>query len=399
MAASGKQNTRGIVAFLKAETAGGAIMLLVAALALLVANSPAAEWYTHFIEAPIALGFGDTSLSAPLQHFVKDVLMVFFFLLIGMELKREMLEGFLSNRSQVLLPLLAAIGGMALPALVFVLINHGISGNLHGWAIPSATDIAFAVCVLMLAGKHVPPALKVFLLAIAIFDDLGAILVIAFFYSGAVELAALAWVAVGLGALYALNRAQVMAIFPYLAVGVLLWFLLHDAGIHTTIAGVAVGMAIPLRDRAQSSASPLATCMHYLHPWVSFLVLPLFAFTSAGIDLTGINLAALAAPMPLGVALGLFIGKQLGIFVTTWLLINVGVAQLPAGTRWLHIYAVALLAGIGFTMSLFIGFLAFDEAAMHAQVKLGVIVGSLMSAVLGGLIIRLSTAKKAPHAF
>lgn len=388
-----KQLGSKLTAFFKAETTGGAVMLMVAALAMLVANSSFAPWYHAFIETPVGMHLGGLEARVPLQHFVKDVLMVFFFFIIGMELKREMLEGFLTDRKQIMLPLIAAIGGMALPALVFMLTNQEMPQNQHGWAIPSATDIAFAVCVLMLAGKHVPPALKIFLLAIAIFDDLGAILVIAFFYSGAVSLMSLLWVAGGLCLLYILNRLAVMALLPYLLVGVLLWFLLHHAGVHTTLAGVMVGLAIPLRDAKQSSRSPLNTAMHFLHPWVSFAILPLFAFVSAGVSLAGIDRAALLAPLPLGVALGLFVGKQIGIFGSTWLLVKTRLVALPEGTSWPQIYAVALLAGIGFTMSLFIGFLAFDTAAMHHQVKLGVIVGSALSAILGAVVIRASTRK------
>lgn len=389
-----KQRGNKLAAFFKAETTGGAVMLLVAALAMMVANSPLASWYQAFIETPVGLHLGGLEARVPLQHFVKDVLMVFFFFIIGMELKREMLEGFLTDRKQIVLPLITAIGGMALPALVFMLINQEVPQNQHGWAIPSATDIAFAVCVLMLAGKHVPPALKIFLLAIAIFDDLGAILVIAFFYSGAVSLMSLMWVAGGVSLLYALNRFRVMALLPYLLVGVLLWFLLHHAGVHTTLAGVMIGLAIPLRDATRSSRSPLNTAMHFLHPWVSFAILPLFAFVSAGVSLAGIDKAALLAPLPLGVALGLFVGKQIGIFGSTWLLVKTRLVTLPEGTSWLQIYAVALLAGIGFTMSLFIGFLAFDTADMHHQVKLGVIVGSAFSAILGAVMIRASTGRK-----
>lgn len=389
-----KQLGSKLTAFFKAETTGGAVMLLVAALAMLVANSSFAPWYHAFIETSVGVQLGGLDAHVPLQHFVKDVLMVFFFFIIGMELKREMLEGFLTDRKQILLPLIAAIGGMALPALVFMLTNQEMPQNQHGWAIPSATDIAFAVSVLVLAGKHVPPALKIFLLAIAIFDDLGAILVIAFFYSGAVSLMSLVWVAGGVCLLYILNRLAVMALLPYLLVGVLLWFLLHHAGVHTTIAGVVVGLAIPLRDATRSSRSPLNSAMHFLHPWVSFAILPLFAFVSAGVSLAGIDKAALLAPLPLGVALGLFVGKQIGIFGSTWLLVKTRLVPLPEGTSWLQIYAVALLAGIGFTMSLFIGFLAFDTADMHHQVKLGVIVGSALSAILGAVVIRLSTRQK-----
>lgn len=388
-----KSIARRLKKFINSETSGGVLMILTAIIAMLVANAPTAEWYYHFVKTPISFGFGDASVSEPLKQWVKDILMVFFFLLVGMELKREAIEGFLSDRKQILLPLVAALGGMAAPAVVFMFINQGIPENLHGWAIPSATDIAFALCILMLAGKHLPPSLKIFLLAIAIFDDLGAILVIAFFYSGALAIMPLLAVVACTTLLFVLNKLRVMAISAYLGVGVLLWFCLYHSGIHTTIGGVLVGMAIPLRDPDDESNSPLNTCMHFLHPWVSFLILPIFAFTAAGINLNGIEISALTEPLVLGVALGLFIGKQIGIFGTSFLLVKCGLSDLPEGANWKQIYGVSIIAGIGFTMSLFIGMLAFNEPHMQEQVKLGVIAGSILATVVGWGMLRITNTK------
>jgi len=393
MATKQKTLTRRLKKFFKAESTGGILMIATAIIAMIVANGMTAEWYQHFVKTPISFEFGNASVSEPLKQWVKDILMVFFFLLVGMELKREMLEGFLSDRKQILLPLFAAIGGMAAPAAVFLLINQGMPEHYNGWAIPSATDIAFAVCILMLAGKYIPPALKIFLLAIAIFDDLGAILVIAFFYSGTLAITPLLMVAACTALLFLLNKFRVMAISIYLAVGVLLWFCLYRSGIHTTIGGVLVGMAIPLRDPDDESNSPLNTCMHFLHPWVSFLVLPIFAFTTAGINLTGIALSSLLEPLVLGVALGLFIGKQIGIFGTSFLLVKCGFATLPEGTNWRQVYGVSIIAGIGFTMSLFIGMLAFDSQQMQEQMKLGVIAGSILATAIGWVVLRGATSK------
>lgn len=377
--------------FLAMEAAGGILMIAAAALAMLAANSPFAELYQSFILMPVAIGFGEQVASHTLSHWVKDVLMVFFFLLIGLELKREMAEGVLARRDQILLPLVAALGGMVAPALVYLLINTGIPQNFSGWAIPSATDIAFALCVLMMVGKGVPPAAKIFLLAIAIFDDLGAILVIAFFYSGGVQWGAVGMAGLGVAALFALNRLGVARILAYLAIGVYLWFCLHAAGIHTTIAGVLVGVLMPMRVRDRS---PVNHTIHFLHPWVGFFILPIFAFTSAGVSLAGISLQDALAPLPLGIALGLFLGKQIGIFGATWAMVKSGFAKLPEGTSWLHIYGVSVVAGIGFTMSLFIGILAFPEA-MQNEVKIGVIGGSLLSTLWGIAVFRVAAGRDA----
>jgi len=374
------QTSAGMLAeLLHSESSGGLIMIFTTVLALFAANGATAEWYNGFIH----YSMGGTSLS----EWVKDVLMVFFFLLVGMELKREMLEGFLVDKKQVLLPLFAAVGGMVAPAIVYLIINRGLPAYTNGWAIPSATDIAFALCILMLAGKKIPPSLKIFLLAIAIFDDLGAILIIAFFYSGPMQLVPFLTVAAGCAVLWALNKLRVMSLLAYLATGVGLWFALHASGIHTTIGGVLVGMAIPMRDSEEPSYSPLTQAMDLLHPWVNFLILPLFAFTAAGISLAG---ELTITPLVLGIAGGLFIGKQIGIFGITFLLVKLGIAKLPDGTGWRHIYGVSLLAGIGFTMSLFIGQLAFSSAEFQEEVKLGVLLGSIVSAFFGWLILRTS---------
>lgn len=377
--------------FFKAEASGGLVMLAATLVAMILANSEYAAWYHDFIQMQIGFSAGPASVLWPVSLWVQDVLMVLFFLVVGMELKREMREGFLSNRQQVLLPLAAAVGGMVAPAVIFLAINRHVPEHMNGWAIPSATDIAFALCILMLVGKKVPPALKIFLLAIAIFDDLGAILIIAFFYSDMPGVLPLLLTAGCGGLLYWLNRAQVMIILPYILTGIALWFTLHAGGIHTTIAGVMVGMAIPLRNPKESSDSPLNTCMHFLHPWVSFGVLPLFAFTAAGVNLEGLNLSSMLSPLVLGITAGLFVGKQIGIFGATWIVVKTKHATLPEGSGWQHIYGVSLLAGIGFTMSLFIGALAFPTE-LQEQVKLGVLAGSLLSAILGWAVLRWTRA-------
>ncbi len=356
------------------ESLGGIVMLTFAVLALLLANSPFSAWYAD--------------ITRPAGHFVKDVLMVLFFFSVGMELKREMREGLLSQKGQVMMPLIAAIGGMIVPALIYVALNHSDAVTVQGWAIPSATDIAFALAILLLLGKGVPPAAKILLLAIAIFDDLGAILIIAFFYNSHVAALPLALTALGLGILFFLNKKHVSALTPYLFTGVYLWFCLHASGIHTTIAGVAVGLAIPMRDKEKSS--PLEKALHFIHPWVTLLVLPVFAFTSAGVSLAGVEMKEFFAPMPLGIALGLFFGKQIGIFGSVFVLVKLKLAPKPEGLNWLHIYAVSVLAGIGFTMSLFIALLAFSAPHLQDIAKIGIIFGSLLSTVFGGLVLYFS---------
>lgn len=374
-----KSLARAFAAFIREESAGGILMIVCAALALFLANSHLAEWYL--------------SVCKPAKHFVKDVLMVLFFFTVGMELKREIKEGLLSQKGQVMLPLVAAIGGMVAPALIYTALNHSNPETIHGWAISSATDIAFALAILLLFGKSAPPAAKIVLLAIAIFDDLGAILIIALFYNAEVSLIPLALVVLGFLVLYGLNQRRVAALTPYIATGVYLWFCLDASGIHTTIAGVAVGLAVPMRDKRNSQDSPLNKCLHFLHPWVVFGVLPVFAFTSAGVSLAGVEFREFLEPMPLGIALGLFIGKQIGIFGSIFALVKMGLAAKPEGMNWLHVYAVSIIAGIGFTMSLFIALLAFTDPHLQDIAKIGIIAGSLLSTVYGGLMLFISSKR------
>ncbi len=374
--------------FIALESASGLFMIGFLVLATVITNSPLHDWYEGFIHTPIIVAIDHNHISAPLKEWVKDVLMVFFFLVVAIELKIEMLEGSLSQKGQVILPLLAAAGGVLVPALIYTGFNYTDTMNIHGWAIPTATDIAFALAIAVLAGKHVPPSAKILLLAIAIFDDLFAILIIALFYSSGLALNPLLLVLLGIGVLYALNRMAITQLTPYMLVGIYLWFCLHSCGIHTTIAGVLVGMAIPLRGDDMPNKSPLRHCMHLLHGWVSYLILPLFAFTAAGIDLTGMTMDLLLSPIPLGIALGLFLGKPIGIFLTTLLAVKLKVAPLPEGMSWNHVGAIAVTAGIGFTMSLFIGLLAFSNEQIQHMVKMGVVGGSLLSAITGYVLLR-----------
>ena len=383
--------------FIEQESSAGIVMIFTTIAALLIANGPMYADYKHFINIPLSFSLGDLYVSEPIKVWVKDLLMVLFFLLVGLELKREFKEGFLSSPDQVLLPGIAAFAGMAVPAALYVLFHMSEPQLMSGWAVSSATDIAFALAVLQLAGKHAPPAVKIFLLAIAIFDDLGAILIIAFFYSNHLDVSVLGYVAAGIAALVALNRARVGLVMPYMLLGIYLWFALYHAGIHTTLAGVMVGLAMPMRTGKpgdESPPSPVNQCIHFLHPWVAFLILPLFAFVSAGVHLRTLELAALAEPLPLSIAVALFAGKQIGIFLITFLTVKLGLASMPQGARWSHIYGVSVLAGIGFTMSLFIGYLAFD-ASLIDEVKLGVLTGSLASSLFGALVFALIRKDKA----
>jgi NhaA family Na+:H+ antiporter len=311
---------------------------------------------------------------------------------VGLEIKREVLEGELSNPAQVALPAFGAVGGMAVPALVYVALNRGDSLALNGWAIPAATDIAFALGVLSLLGKQVPAALKVFLLTLAILDDLGAILIIALFYSGDLSLASLAVAALALVVLFTLNRRGVVSIVPYVLIGVVLWAAVLKSGVHATLAGVVLALFIPLRVSPESAHSPLRRMEHELHPSVAFVILPVFAFANGGVDLSGTSMDMLLHPIPLGIALGLFLGKQLGVFGFAWLAIKLGLAQLPKGVTFVQVYAVAVLCGIGFTMSLFIASLAFEHARHSFVVdeRIGILAGSLISALTGYLILRAS---------
>jgi len=360
-------------------------MVVLAVLAMLAANSPLAEIYRAFITYPLTEHMS-------LKLFVKDVLMVIFFLMIGLELKHEMNEGALARRDQMALPLFCALGGMVGPALIYVWLNHADPAAVRGWAIPSATDIAFALAVLNIFGRGVASTAKVFLLAVAVFDDLGAIALIALFYNSGIApvplLAALALV----GVLAALARARVGALWAYMLAGAALAACFHYCGIHTTLAGVITGLAVPLH--VPGGASPQHRAANALQPYVNFFIVPLFAFVSAGVSLAVLPLSALLEPVPLGIMLGLFAGKQLGVFGTAALLIKLKLARMPQGSNWRQLYAVCVLTGIGFTMSLFITQLAFSDRGLQELATLGVLLGSLFSAVLGALLLRGALSKK-----
>ncbi|HTO39786.1 MAG TPA: Na+/H+ antiporter NhaA [Rhizomicrobium sp.] len=371
-----------LLAFLHSEAAGGVILMGVAALALAIANSPLAGLYFHTLHLPLG--------PLPVLEWINDGLMALFFLLVGLEIKREMIGGQLASWAQRALPGIAAAGGMAVPALIYLVVQRGDGQTLHGWAIPAATDIAFALGVITLLGSRVPVSLKVFLTALAILDDLGAVLIIAFFYAGDLHLWALGGVAVAAVVLLALNRLRVAGLWAYLGVGAVLWVCMLKSGVHATLAGVLLALFIPIT--AKGDARPLETLEHALAPWVAFLIVPLFGFANAGVALGGVGLSALTSPIPLGVGLGLFFGKQIGVFGSAFIAIKLRVAQLPHGASWRQLYGTAVLCGIGFTMSLFIGLLAFADPAQQDLTKIGVLAGSIASAVLGWII--LSTAAK-----
>jgi len=356
-----------------------------AALALLVANSPWATAYFDALHLEVA--------GLTIQHWINDALMALFFLLVGLEIKREFLDGELSTWSRRALPGIAAAGGMAVPALIYVGFNVASPETLRGWAIPAATDIAFALGVLSLLGSSAPISLKIFLTALAILDDLGAVLIIAFFYTSDLSLMFLALAGATLAVLIALNRFRIMNLAPYLILGGLLWYFVLQSGVHATLAGVALAMTGPLRpSRAapDDRHSPLHALEHTLSPWVAFLIVPIFGFANAGVSLAGFTPTALLDPVPLGVAAGLFIGKQVGVFGFAWVAIRWGLADLPARATWRQFYGVAALCGIGFTMSLFIGVLAFTDVHLQDETKIGVLLGSVLSAILGWALMRSS---------
>jgi NhaA family Na+:H+ antiporter len=377
--------SKAIDRFFKHEAAGGILLMAAASLALIIANSGWAGGYEALLETKLSILIGDQGLSKALILWINDGLMAIFFFLIGLELKAEMKEGKLKNPADVMLPGLAAVGGMIAPALVFLAFNFTDAVTRGGWAIPAATDIAFAVGVLALLGKRVPPALKIFLLTLAILDDLGAIIIIALFYTSELHLNYLIMALVPLAAMMWLNWRGTHRIAPFVLLGAILWVLVLKSGVHATIAGVVTAFFVPLRDRF--GKSPLHSVEHGLQPYVMFLIVPIFAFANAGVVLTGLSFADLFAPLPLGIAAGLFIGKQIGVFGATWLTVNSGLARLPDGVTWQHIYGLACLAGIGFTMSLFIGGLSFADPALMNAVRLGVLSGSALSAVLGYAIL------------
>ncbi|OYX62689.1 MAG: Na+/H+ antiporter NhaA [Sphingomonadales bacterium 32-64-17] len=374
--------------FLKQESAGGIVLIASAALALIAANSAVASAYFSTLEVPVAVTVGSFAIDKPLLLWINDGLMAVFFFLVGLEVKREVMQGQLSSWNKASLPLFAAIGGMAVPALVFLALNSGTPENVAGWAIPAATDIAFALGVLSLLGPRVPVALKALLLAIAVIDDIGAITIIALFYSGTIDTNMLAGGALALAGLIALNRLRIGSSIPYVLLTVVLWVFVLKSGVHATLAGVAAAMTIPLT--ARGGSAPLEHMEHGLHPWVAFLVIPIFGFANAGVSLVGLSPADLLAPLPLGIALGLLIGKQVGIFGLSFVAVKLKLASLPENVGWRQVHAVSLLAAIGFTMSLFIGNLAFADPAQVNAVKLGVLSGSLVAALGGYALLRVT---------
>lgn len=383
--------------FLRLESAGGIILMAAAALALLAANSGAAGLYAYFIDTPVEVRVGALLIAKPLFLWVNDGLMAIFFFLVGLELKREFLEGELSRPANVLLPALGAVGGMAVPVAVFVFMNQGDAVAMQGWAIPAATDIAFALGILTLLGSRVPVSLKVFLVSLAIFDDLGAIVIIAIFYSADLSTAALAVAMTCLAVLTLMNRRGVMSVSSYVLVGIIMWIAVLKSGVHATLAGVALAGFIPMRDPDNEGYSPLSELEHDLHQLVAFCVLPLFAFVNSGIDLGGVGIEDLLHPVPLGIAAGLFVGKQVGIFLLCFIAIKLGLARLPDGANWGGLYGVSILCGVGFTMSLFVGSLAFENTVINKDMifdeRLGIILGSLLSGIMGYIVLYLALPK------
>ena len=377
------------LAFFQHEAAGGIVLMAAAVLAMLLANSPLHHAYDALLETPVSVRIGAIGIDKHLLHWINDGLMAIFFLLVGLEIKREMLKGALSSVEQAALPAIAAVGGMLVPALVYTACNWGNAATLSGWAIPAATDIAFAIGVLALLGPAVPASLKIFLLALAIIDDLGAIVIIALFYTENLSVTALALAGVGGLVLLALNRSGVTRIAPYMLAGVFMWVCVLKSGVHATLAGVATALAIPLEGRTHEgdAEGPLETLEHTLHSWVTFGILPLFAFANAGVSFAGITLAKLAGSIPLGIMAGLALGKPIGIGGATWLAVRSGLARLPEGAGWRHIVGVGCLGGIGFTMSLFIGMLAFPGPEHAADLRIGVLAGSIVSAIAGALVL------------
>lgn len=390
-----------IKAFLKKDIAGGVLLITMTVFAMVLANASALTGFYHdFLTLPVQIRFGEFEIAKPLVLWINDGLMALFFFLTGLEIKREMMEGELSSPQQILLPGIGALAGIAMPALVFFWFNQGDRIALEGWAIPSATDIAFAVGVFALFKTRAPLSLKLFLLSVAIFDDLGAIVIIAIFYSADLSELSLAIACAGLASLFLLNYYNVRRQSMYIVIGVVVWAAVLKSGVHATLAGFAVALFVPLKLRNDYDQPMLEHMEHALKPWVYIFILPLFAFANAGVSFDGITFNALLDPLPLGIALGLFLGKQLGIFGVCFIAIKSGLAKLPHNATWSQFYATCVLCGIGFTMSLFIGTLAFEHqtAEYNIQVKIGVLLGSFLSVVLASFILFLSKpARKLEH--
>ncbi|MGR5067360.1 MULTISPECIES: Na+/H+ antiporter NhaA [Vibrio] len=372
--------------FFKMESAGGILLVIAAAIAMTIANSPFGETYQAMLHTYV--------LGMSVSHWINDGLMAVFFMLIGLEVKRELLEGALKSKETAIFPAIAAVGGMLAPALVYVAFNAGDPEAISGWAIPAATDIAFALGIMALLGKRVPISLKVFLLALAIIDDLGVVVIIALFYTSDLSTTALVVGFIMTGVLFMLNSKNVTKLTPYMIVGAILWFAVLKSGVHATLAGVVIGFAIPLKGK-KGEHSPLKHMEHALHPYVAFGILPIFAFANAGISLEGVSLAGLTSMLPLGIALGLLVGKPLGIFTFSWVAVKAGIAKLPQGVNFVHIFAVSVLCGIGFTMSIFISSLAFGNVSpeFDTYARLGILMGSTTAAIIGYALLHFSLPK------
>ena len=379
--------------FFKLEAASGLILLIAAILALLVSNSNLSELYFEILEKYLFIGINEFGLKLSVHHWINDALMAIFFFFVTLEIKREFIQGELSNIKQALLPIIAAVGGMVVPALFYVVINFGNSETINGWAIPSATDIAFSLGILSLLGSRVPVSLKIFLTALAIIDDLGAILIIAFFYSGDLSIPYLSLILISYIILLILNKFSIKIFIPYLIVGLCMWFFTYKSGIHATIAGVLLATAIPHRLK-KHDFSLLVKIEHGISPYVAFIIMPIFAFANAGVNLDGLSLSSLLSPVPLGILLGLFFGKQIGVLLFSYVSVKLKFADMPNNSNWLSIYGVSILTGIGFTMSLFVGNLAFIENTQYIDgVKIGVLSGSLLSTIFGYFILIISAKK------
>jgi len=382
-----------IHSFLKRESSAGILLIIITIIALVLQNSPLSQVYSSFLHTHVEIRFGNFQIAKPLLLWVNDGLMAVFFFLIGLEVKREVLEGHLSSLKQIALPGIAAVGGMVVPALVYLAFNQNDSFAIKGWAIPTATDIAFALGVLSLLGNRVPISLKIFLLALAIIDDLGAMIIIALFYTTDLSTVSIIIASIAISLLFIMNRLGVSSKAAYVIVGIILWASVLKSGVHATLAGVALAFMIPLNSKNSEGRefSMSKEMEHALHYWVAFMILPLFAFVNAGVDLGGISLDEMFGPVPMGIMLGLFIGKQVGVFGFSWLAIKLGLAKLPTDSNWQQFYGVSILTGIGFTMSLFIDTLAFNDTQIfHFSDKLAILLGSFLAGLLGYLVLKYS---------
>lgn len=382
--------------FMKLESAGGILLMVAAVLAMIAANTPLSIYYGSLIDLPVAVSIGDFEIAKPLLLWINDGLMAVFFFLIGLELKRELVEGELADPSAIVLPAIGALGGMVAPALLYMYFNSDDLVAMKGWAIPAATDIAFSLGILGLLGTRVPIALKIFLVSLAIFDDIGAIVIIALFYTDDLSLTALLVAASCTSMLFILNRRHVISLAPYIFVGLIMWVAVLKSGVHATLAGVVMALFIPIKPRAGSNYSPLKEMEHDLHGVVAFAILPIFAFANAGVQLVGVSAESFLHPVPVGIALGLFLGKQIGIFGLCWLAIKAGIVKLPSSLNLKALYGVSLLCGVGFTMSLFIGSLAFESSGVNLlfDERLGIIAGSLVSGLAGYLFLACVLPKR-----